>query len=102
MTNRERLISFVGFSPDANSVDGALIDAGIEGSELYLASQEKPLKLVAIELLELLISTPDTGNENGYTIRYDRGAIEGRIARLKGDLGLLVGEKTLIRALHLW
>ena len=87
MTNRERLISLLGFTPTDDAVTGALIDAGISEGARYEATASKMLKQCAIELLRLLLSTPDTTNENGFSQRYDRAAIERRIVELSGTAG---------------
>ncbi len=100
MTNQERLISLVGFSPDSKAVEGALTDAELNAGDTYSALNLVTIKKAAIGLLELLLSTPDTGNETGYYIKYDRNAILKRLDYLKSDLGLLKGSK--IEAIRLW
>jgi hypothetical protein len=103
MTNKERLISLMGFSPDGNAVDGALIDAGITGSDAYDGSNSDDLKTVAIDLMELLLTTPDTTNETGFLIKYDRAMVLARISQLKTDLGLVqVDVGVTITAKSLW
>lgn len=85
MTNRTRLVSLLGFRADKDSIDGALIDAGIDGTLTYDKTQSTVLRNCAIELLELLLSTPDQTNENGFVIKYDRGAIQARIRSLQTE-----------------
>lgn len=89
MTNQDRLISFLGFAPSKEAAEGALIDAGIAGNQNYLLENSVPLKKAAIELMELLLTTADTGNENGYTIKYDRAAVLKRLNLLRIELGVV-------------
>lgn len=104
MTNRERLISLLGFAPDKNSVDGALIDADITGADNYTGSNSDELKTLAISILELLLSTPDITNTDGsgfvHATKYDRTAILKRIDLLKEELGLFAGP--VITAPKVW
>ncbi len=100
MTNKERLISLVGFSAPVNSVEGALIDADVSADANYEIANKNKLLLSAKGLLQILLSTPDTTNENGYAIRYDRGAIQKRIEWIDGELVLIA--RSTIKALHLW
>lgn len=89
MTNKERLISFLGFAPPANTAEGALLDAGITESEVYTAANSIPLKKVAITVMELLLTTADTSNNvTGFAIKYDRDAVLKRMNLIKGELGL--------------
>ena len=48
MTNKERLISLLGFAPPTNSAEGALLDAGITEGDAYVAGNLDPLKKCAI------------------------------------------------------
>lgn len=105
MTNKERLISLLGFAPgDTNSVDGYLIDAGITGSAAYDGSNITELKTIALSLLYLLLSTADYSNTDGagfvHSVKYDRIAILKRIDILEGELGLTVG--ATIQAKSMW
>lgn len=73
MTNTEKIISLIGFAPDSNSLEGALMDCNIVGYENYQVVNLPALKLAAIALIDKLISTPDTSNPvSGMSIRYDR------------------------------
>lgn len=100
MTNKERLISLLGFALDTNAIDGALTDAGITGSDTYTADDSVGLKTLAISIMELLLTTPDTTNENGYAIKYDRDAVLRRIGILQEELGLAAGP--VITAPKVW
>ena len=103
MTNKERLISLLGFAPpDQNSIDGTLIDLGIDGVATYDASQSVLLKKAAIQEMELLLTTADTQNENQYLIKWDRDAVLARIKLLKGELGLIDESQPYITSRPVW
>lgn len=103
MTNRERLISLLGFEPsNSNTIDGSLLDFGITSSETYAASNIIPIKKAAISVLEILLSTADTKNENGYEIKYDRDAIEKRLQALKNEVGLSEIDKPTVIGKSVW
>lgn len=101
MTNRERLISLVGFAPEPNAVDGALIDAGITGTDVYTSSLSTSLKRCAIELLKLILSMADTTNENSYLIKYDRAAVQKRIDQLEEEVNE-VDNRPVINSVKPW
>lgn len=90
MTNKERLISLLGFAPadKDNVIDGALLDEGIPGSSQYLATGSNAIKRAAVSVLKILLSTPDTTNTDGYAINWDRSAVKHRIADLESELGM--------------
>lgn len=89
MTNKERLISLLGFAPPDNSLEGEMLDFDITPAETYEAANSVTLKKAAIKIMELLLTTADTTNENQYAIKYDREAVLARIKLLKGELGLI-------------
>lgn len=106
MTNKERLISLLGFAPDNNALDGTLLDAGIISSDSYVVGNIQALKKCAIELLELLLSTANTSFFNGATtasINYDRAMILKRIQIFKSELGIYdISATTTARAVRRW
>lgn len=102
MTNRDRLISLLGFQPTNNAIDGALLDAGIEGAANYEAGNTTGLKTAAIEIMETLLTTADSTNTEGMLIRYDRKAVEARIRQYKIDIGIIVEEGPIITSKRLW
>jgi hypothetical protein len=110
MTNKERLISLLGFVPANNdAIDGALLDAGMDGGQTYDPATRPEdvttIKTCAIEVLLLLLSTADTITDNnggvGNSIKYDRKAVEQRIYDLRVDLGLIT-DKPTISFIHPW
>jgi hypothetical protein len=103
MTNKERLISLLGFAPPVNSAEGALLDAGIDGSSIYTASLSSAIKKVAIQVMELLLSTADTNNgQVGFNINYDRTAIIARIKMIKGELCISDDSLATIKGVSPW
>lgn len=89
MTNKQRLISLLGFVPsNDNSVEGELLDAGINGASAYDPADSVAIKKAAIKVMEQLLTTADTQNENMYKITFDRTAVLARIKQLKGELGI--------------
>jgi hypothetical protein len=89
MTNKERLISLLGFEPaNKDAVEGALVDQGVDPAATYDGSLSISIKKGAIEVIKILLSTADTTNENGYAIKFDRAAILKRLGQLEDELGL--------------
>lgn len=103
MTNRERLISLLGFAPaNQNALEGALIDLAIDGNLPYDGSNQVLLKKAAIQVMELLLTTADTQNENQYQIKFDREAVLARINLLKGEIGLIDDTQPYITHRNVW
>jgi len=84
MTNLEALKAVVQVENiPGNSFTKALIDAGIDGTATYTSSNATSINAVALEVLKgLLISSI---SEGGYSISFDRAAIEKKIAVLDGS-----------------
>ena len=89
MTNQERLISLLGFAPPPNAAEGALLDNGVTGTDVYEPSLSSSIKKAAIEVMNVIITTADTGNaQTGFQIKYDRQSILQRIKQLQDELDL--------------
>lgn len=103
MTNTDRLLSLIGFAPaNGNAMDGVLIDMGIDGTSTYDATLSSSLKRAAIQIMELLLTTPDTTNTDGYAIKFDRKSIQARIIQLKGELGLMDTDLPYVTSRSVW
>jgi hypothetical protein len=102
MTNKDRLISLLGFAPSDNSLEGELLDIDISSSGAYDPANSVILKKAAIKIMELLLTTADTTNENQYAIKYDRVAVLARIKLLKGELGLIDESLPTITGKSVW
>lgn len=87
MTNKERLISLIGFAPPANALDGALLDLGIVGADTYTAANSVDVKKAAIQVIQVILSTADTINENEFQIKYDRPSLIKYLDTLKSEVG---------------
>lgn len=101
-TNREALIDLTGFNPSANSVSKVLIDAGVDGDLIYDGTYKEKLDQCAIKLIEIILSTPDQTNENGFAIKYDRKAVMDKLAILKNDGGEVLVKRNIYNASNMW
>jgi len=91
MTNKERLISLLGFAPDNNALDGALLDVGLAGGDNYVTENLESVEKASIPLLEVLLSTANISTHNGVTSAgktFDRATILKRIQGLKKKYGI--------------
>jgi len=92
MTNKERLLAMLGFQPEVNAAEAVLIDNSLVAADTYVTASLSSIRLAAISLLETLLSTPNTSNSvTGYSVTYDRAAIERRLNNLKTEAGLITG-----------
>lgn len=88
MTNKERLISLIGFSPAENAAEGALLDLGLLSTDTYDTASNLNIKKAAIEVMKALITTADTSNaQTGFAIKYDRASILKLIAQFEQEVG---------------
>lgn len=83
MTNLEALKAVVdvpGIS--GNAYDKALIDVSLTGSSTYSAGNEETINNAAVKVLKgFLLSSL---SEGGYSVSFDRTAIENKITVLEG------------------
>lgn len=101
MTNREALISLVGFPPNKAALERCSVDHSFDPAGTYTLGTKDQLKKAAIDLLNALISTPTTWNENGYKIEYDKDAILALIGTYEDDLGIVRSRPT-IKGIRPW
>jgi hypothetical protein len=99
MTNDKYFRSLLGFAPTSDMVERALIDAELVGTDTYVKStSSRPLRIAAIDVMETLLTTPDTWQGTGETenrVTFDRLAVEKRIRMLQDELELTVGVPTI-------
>ena len=89
MTNKERLIAFLGFQPSINVAEAALIDEGISPASIYDSSLSNPIKKSAVEVMRVILTTADTSNSTtGFNASYDRSAILKLIEQYERELGI--------------
>jgi hypothetical protein len=101
MTNKYRLIAFLGFQPSINVAEAALMDAGINMNDTYDSSLANPIKTAAVVVMKVILTTADTGNSvTGFNSRYDRASILKLIGQYESELGLN-GVPT-IKAVAVW
>jgi hypothetical protein len=102
MTNKQRLKGFVGFAASEETLDGVLIDHQINPSLAYDGTNVLLLKRAAIDVLKVLLSSPDITNDTGFTHKYDRNAVAKRISQLEDELDPVVKEKATVTAKQYW
>lgn len=101
MTNKEALIAVVeGVEISQASMDKVLMDKSVSAEENYTPSNEQVIDECAIRLLRghLLKSV----KEGGYSVEWDRDAIEARIAELQTKWGLSNESEPTITSRRLW
>lgn len=81
MTKKEALIAVIQVSVPDVTVEKALIDAGIDGSESYSSSSEKDIDLCAVKILQGLQSVPNI-SEGGMSITYNLAGIRSVLLSL--------------------
>lgn len=88
MTNRDRTIAMLGFTPDENGVQAELMDLGINALSTYDPVNYSKINRAARKLIEVILSTPDTSNSiTGFGVSYDRRALEVRLKLLREEEG---------------
>lgn len=103
MTNQERVLALIGFTPsNANAIPGELTDVGLTPTDVYNTANMNPVKIAAVRVMELLLTTADTRNEGGYAITYDRAAVQKRIDQLKKEAGLTDETQPYIKSRDVW
>lgn len=78
MTVREALINIVSTPVNDGTIDLVLINSDLIGTEQYSKALSESIEKAAIEVLQASVSAPDI-SEGGYSIRYDRNAIQSRL-----------------------
>ncbi len=93
MTNTEALAAVVQIEQiPANAYEKALEDAGLIGGVIYSSIYKDSVNTAAIAVLSGLLYT--SISEGGYSISFDRQAVQNKIASLGG------GPK--VRGLNVW
>ena len=105
MTNKEYLISQLGFTPsNQNAIEGALIDAEITAGDSYNSSNRVLIKTAALDVLRILLSTADTEqgtDETRQSVKFDREAVTRRIRDLELELGITSGVPR-VKGVQVW
>lgn len=99
MTKRDALLGVLQVSVPDIAIDKALVDNNIDGRDGYSSANAKSIDLVAIDILQGLLTAPDV-TEGGYSIRYDRSAIQQRLSYLSQKHG--IGSGPTVRRANVW
>jgi hypothetical protein len=88
MTNKEALIRGVlgQFTIDDFQADKVLLDAEISGAGTYSPSNSKALDECALEILHTMCI--QSMSEGGFSVSFNRQAVEGMIGQLSTKLGV--------------
>ena len=78
MTKKEALIGVLQLSVPDITLEKAMIDKGIIGSDAYTSSAEEEVDLCAIRILQGLMATPDV-SEGDLSLKYDRKYIQSTL-----------------------
>lgn len=78
MTNKEALIASVPFSVPDLMLDKTLLDHEITGATTYAAANAESIDMCVVDLLQWVLSQSDV-TEGGYSIKFDRKAVEARL-----------------------
>lgn len=78
MTKQEAVVATCQASVPSNSIQLALTNRGLNGTDPYMAADQTDIELASIDVLYGLLSTPDI-TEGGYSIKFDRSSIQARL-----------------------
>jgi hypothetical protein len=94
MTNIAALQAVLMVSVPDNTLSKALLDAELTESDTYTSDNRLIVEACAVDILKSLLTTPNI-SEGGYSISFDRNAIQVR-------LGQLTGAKPTIKGVRPW
>lgn len=98
MTNKQRLIGLLGFTPQNNTVDAELIDVDIDGAATYVynAANLIALKKCAINILQVALSMANTNDGlSNFQINWRPGDLQDYINILKEQVGDTSGRPSI-------
>jgi hypothetical protein len=78
VTKKEALIATCQASVPDGSLELALINKGLTGTDAYSAADQPAIELCAIDVLNGLLAQPDV-TEGGYSVRFDRASVQKRV-----------------------
>lgn len=87
MTNKAALVAALQTSVPDDTLEKALADGNIISSGTYSSTSIESIDRAAISVLWGLLSSPDV-SEGGYSIRYDRKAVQARLLFLAKKYGV--------------
>ena len=103
MTNKQALVAVLRISVPDDTLEKALLDHEITGSTNYTKDAARDIDMCAVEVLKGLLSEPDV-TEGGYSIKYDRNAIQARIddIMVKWEMVEDTGKPTISNGTNWW
>lgn len=104
MTNKEALIAVLRVNVPDNSLVKALLDHDVTDSSTYTKDNAKDIDLCAIDVLAGLLAEPDV-TEGGYSINYDRAAVEKQLiflAKKHNVTEILDRLKPTVKCIQVW
>ena len=104
MTKREALKATINFPMPDLSIDKALIDAGIIGTDMYTVADVRLIDIAAIGLLFVLLTTGKV-KEGDYSLEpADKDALTIIYSHLCAKHGLVNGlvSKPTVRGVRVW
>lgn len=90
MTNKNALLAVVQVAVEDDVIEKALLDQSLNLGSTYTTTNAKAIDLAAIDVLDGILSRPDI-SEGGFSVRYDRTAIQKRLDALKRKQGITSG-----------
>lgn len=101
MTNKEATIAalqITGYSDSA--IEKTLLDNGLNGDLTYDPSNSKGIDLIAIEILQGMLSVASV-SEGGFSVSYSIPGIQARIDYLNAKNGITTGVPT-VKGVDIW
>jgi hypothetical protein len=86
MTNKEALTAVIGFTVSDSLLEKALADSNLQGATVYSRDNGPAIDSMAVDVLFAAWSTPDV-SEGGYSVKFDRNAMQKKIEALAGKCG---------------
>lgn len=91
-------MSVLGFQANNDLLDKTLTDHEIAPATAYVKSASQKIDRAAIDVLEVLLSTPNVGGKEQDSVTYDRAAIQARLDMILGRLNMKQSGASVVRA----
>lgn len=102
MTIKEATIAALQVSGYSDSaIEKALLDNGLNGSDSYSSGNSKDVDLIAIEVLQGMLSVASV-TEGGFSVSYSIIGIKNRLAYLSAKNGISDVTKPSISSPKVW
>lgn len=101
MDKKQALQGILNYPLSDFSLEKALIDAGIDGSQNYTMADKEAIDLVAAGLILVILGSPESVSEGGYSItKSKKDDLLALRSFILGTYGL--EDKPTIRAINGW